>query len=276
MFICKSIQSPWPSLGGHAVMIVELFFIFIYSRCDDEHSNEHERKTQSGHSLLLVRLDWLALFKFSLFQMRLVITADYNEMAEWSARYIRKRINDFQPAPNRLFVLGLPTGSTPLGTYKKLIEMVKKNELSFKYVVTFNMDEYVGLRRVRNERSCPWRFSFCFLLRIIRKVTIRSCGIISSSISILIRTMFISSTGMPRIWSMNATSTNVPSEKQEESNCSSVGLDPMVISPSTNQVFDRKKRAQRRKRWSRLELSLTYACENTGSRYDHRQCAFLQ
>jgi hypothetical protein len=46
-----------------------------------------------------------------LFQMRLVITRDYAEMAEWSARYIRKRINDFQPGPDRLFVLGFPTGT---------------------------------------------------------------------------------------------------------------------------------------------------------------------
>lgn len=94
-----------------------------------------------------------------LFQMRLVITQDYHEMAEWSARYIRKRINDFQPGPDRLFVLGLPTGSTPLGTYKKLIEMVKNKELSFKYVVTFNMDEYVGLARVRQPQFTGTRFS---------------------------------------------------------------------------------------------------------------------
>ena len=42
--------------------------------------------------------------------MRLVITQDYDAMAEWSARYIRKRINDFKPSADRLFVLGLPTG----------------------------------------------------------------------------------------------------------------------------------------------------------------------
>lgn len=36
------------------------------------------------------------------------------------------------------------TGSTPLGCYKKLIEYHKNGDLSFKYVKTFNMDEYVG------------------------------------------------------------------------------------------------------------------------------------
>ena len=100
--------------------------------------------------------------------MRLVITKDYSEMAEWGARYIKKRINDFKPGPDRFFVLGLPTGksyylvyyllmfsslefllgSTPVATYKKLVEFVKAKELSFKYVITFNMDEYVGLPRV--------------------------------------------------------------------------------------------------------------------------------
>lgn len=35
-------------------------------------------------------------------------------------------------------------GSTPLGTYKKLIEFIQQGKLSFKYVKTFNMDEYVG------------------------------------------------------------------------------------------------------------------------------------
>jgi len=44
--------------------------------------------------------------------MRLVITKDYAEMAEWGARYIKKRINDFKPGPDRLFILGLPTGKS--------------------------------------------------------------------------------------------------------------------------------------------------------------------
>jgi len=36
-------------------------------------------------------------------------------------------------------------GSTPLGCYKKLIEYHKKGQISFQYVKTFNMDEYVGM-----------------------------------------------------------------------------------------------------------------------------------
>jgi len=56
-----------------------------------------------------------------------------------------ERINAFKPTVERPFVLGLPTGSTPLETYKHLIEMHKAGQISFKHVVTFNMDEYVGL-----------------------------------------------------------------------------------------------------------------------------------
>ncbi|PIF06074.1 MAG: glucosamine-6-phosphate deaminase [Draconibacterium sp.] len=77
--------------------------------------------------------------------MKLVIKKNYEEASNWTANYIAKRINAFAPAENRPFVLGLPTGSSPLGTYKKLIEMCAAGEVSFKNVVTFNMDEYVGL-----------------------------------------------------------------------------------------------------------------------------------
>lgn len=42
---------------------------------------------------------------------------------------------------------GLPTGSSPEGIYKRLVAFHKKGELSFKYVITFNMDEYVDLPR---------------------------------------------------------------------------------------------------------------------------------
>jgi glucosamine-6-phosphate deaminase len=56
-----------------------------------------------------------------------------------------KRITDFAPHVGKPFVLGLPTGSGPLGIYRNLIEFNKHEKLSFHDVVTFNMDEYVGL-----------------------------------------------------------------------------------------------------------------------------------
>ena len=41
--------------------------------------------------------------------------------------------------------LGLPTGSSPIGVYKRLVQAYKDGRISFKNVVTFNMDEYVNL-----------------------------------------------------------------------------------------------------------------------------------
>ncbi|EIW63687.1 uncharacterized protein TRAVEDRAFT_90460, partial [Trametes versicolor FP-101664 SS1] len=75
----------------------------------------------------------------------LIIRDDAASVGEYIGNYIAKRINDFKPTPEKPFVLGLPTGSSPIPTYKHLIKLVKDGKLSFKNVVTFNMDEYVGL-----------------------------------------------------------------------------------------------------------------------------------
>ncbi|XP_064482262.1 glucosamine-6-phosphate isomerase 2-like isoform X2 [Ornithodoros turicata] len=94
--------------------------------------------------------------------MRLVILDNDEEVADWAARYIRKRIHDFRPGPDKYFVLGLPTGGTPLGMYKKLVEFHKDRTVSFRYVKTFNMDEYVGLPRDHPEsyHSYMWNNFF--------------------------------------------------------------------------------------------------------------------
>ena len=75
--------------------------------------------------------------------MRVVIQEDYNKMCKWAADYIAAKINGHKEA--RPFVLGLPTGSSPIGVYQELIKKNKAGELSFANVVTFNMDEYLGL-----------------------------------------------------------------------------------------------------------------------------------
>jgi len=104
--------------------------------------------------------------------MRLIIAEDGNGAAQWVAAHVKRCILEFAPTAERPFVLGLPTGSSPVATYKVvihhfppislcsnyppppklLVDYVRKGELSFKHVVTFNMDEYVG--------TAPWP---CFL-----------------------------------------------------------------------------------------------------------------
>jgi len=77
--------------------------------------------------------------------MRLLIHKSYENVCRWTTGYIMKRIGDFKPSPEKPFVLGLPTGASPLGVYKKLIPICSEKWLSFSNVITFNMDEYLGL-----------------------------------------------------------------------------------------------------------------------------------
>jgi glucosamine-6-phosphate deaminase len=77
--------------------------------------------------------------------MRVIIEPDYKELSRWAAEYVAARINEAKPTAEKPFKLGCPTGSSPLGLYKHLIELNKAGKVSFQNVITFNMDEYVGL-----------------------------------------------------------------------------------------------------------------------------------
>ncbi|KAG5470739.1 hypothetical protein LSCM1_01988 [Leishmania martiniquensis] len=77
--------------------------------------------------------------------MRIVISETADQVADYVSKYVIKSINDFKPTLERPFVLGLPTGETPMRTYQKLIVAYREGRVSFKNVITFNMDEYVGL-----------------------------------------------------------------------------------------------------------------------------------
>lgn len=79
--------------------------------------------------------------------MRVIIEQDKAAMSKWAANHIIERIRSFAPTEDRPFVLGLPTGGTPLGTYAELIRRHKAGEVSFRHVITFNMDEYIGIPR---------------------------------------------------------------------------------------------------------------------------------
>lgn len=94
--------------------------------------------------------------------MRVIIESDYRSLSEWAANYVAQRINQFQPSSERPFVLGLPTGSSPLGMYKALIELNREGKVSFRNVVTFNMDEYVGLPESHPESYHSFMFNNFF------------------------------------------------------------------------------------------------------------------
>ncbi|MCL5769991.1 MAG: 6-phosphogluconolactonase, partial [Planctomycetes bacterium] len=72
--------------------------------------------------------------------MKIIIHSNYDEISRAAAAEVADALN---AKPNA--VLGLATGSTPLGLYKELIRMHKEEGLDFSRVTTFNLDEYVGL-----------------------------------------------------------------------------------------------------------------------------------
>ncbi len=72
--------------------------------------------------------------------MRIILAKDYEEMSQKAAHIIAGQII-MKPDS----VLGLATGSTPLGTYDSLVTMHREGLLSFREATSFNLDEYVGL-----------------------------------------------------------------------------------------------------------------------------------
>ncbi|PVU96474.1 hypothetical protein BB561_001149 [Smittium simulii] len=94
--------------------------------------------------------------------MRLVIRDDPVAAAFYTANYVKRRILEFAPTAEKPFVLGLPTGSSPINIYKYLVEFNKAGELSFEHVVTFNMDEYVGIPRDHPESYHTFMYNHLF------------------------------------------------------------------------------------------------------------------
>lgn len=79
--------------------------------------------------------------------MRVIIKSNKDEVGVWAGDYVARKINESNPTADKPFVLGLPTGSSPLGMYARLIELHKAGKVSFRHVITFNMDEYIGIPR---------------------------------------------------------------------------------------------------------------------------------
>lgn len=77
--------------------------------------------------------------------MRLIIQPNADQIAKWAANYVVSKINKANPTPEKPFKLALPTGSSPIKMYKELIRLNKAGLVSFQNVVTFNLDEYIGL-----------------------------------------------------------------------------------------------------------------------------------
>lgn len=93
---------------------------------------------------------------------RLIIRDNADQASKYIADYIIQRIKAFAPTPERPFVLGLPTGSSPEIVYRYLGQAFKAGEISFSNVVTFNMDEYVGIPRDHPESYHSFMYKHFF------------------------------------------------------------------------------------------------------------------
>lgn len=79
--------------------------------------------------------------------MEVIIKNSYEEVSAAAAQYLLNTVKNKPTA-----VLGLPTGSSPIGMYKIVVDEYKNNKVSFENVTTFNLDEYMGLDR-NNDQS---------------------------------------------------------------------------------------------------------------------------
>ena len=89
--------------------------------------------------------------------MRIVIKGKYEEVSKAAAASVADLIRS---KPD--IVLGLATGSTPLGLYKELIRLHREEGLDFSRVVTFNLDEYVGLTQDNPNSYCRFMYDNLF------------------------------------------------------------------------------------------------------------------
>ncbi len=108
--------------------------------------------------------------------MRLIIRDNAEQVSEYVATYIKEKINRFQPTSSKPFVLGkfcvkynkmqgLPTGSSPIGTYKKLIEFYKKGKDQKYYYSDIDKENSLSLMLLLS----IWYIISDFLLLILKK-----------------------------------------------------------------------------------------------------------
>ena len=86
--------------------------------------------------------------------MRLIIEPNYEQLSKWAANYVAAKIKKANPTAEKPFVLGLPTGSSPLGMYKNLIELNKQDV----HILRLNVD--MAEKVVPHERMIAFRMVF--------------------------------------------------------------------------------------------------------------------
>uniref|UniRef100_A0A5S6QMW2 Glucosamine-6-phosphate isomerase n=1 Tax=Trichuris muris TaxID=70415 RepID=A0A5S6QMW2_TRIMR len=104
--------------------------------------------------------------------MKVVILDTADEVCEFAAQYVKRKILEFQPGPERYFTIGLPSGGTVLGMYRRLVSLYRAGELSFEFVKTFNMDEYIGIPKTH-----PQSYHYYMYYNFFRYIDIQSANV---------------------------------------------------------------------------------------------------
>lgn len=105
--------------------------------------------------------------------MKIIVKENYEKMSTAAAEIVAQKIKE-----NTSIVLGLATGSTPLGLYKILAKMCQKGELDFSKVTTFNLDEYLGLddppslKASAGQRKNPQSYYFFMKKNLFSRINI--------------------------------------------------------------------------------------------------------
>lgn len=89
--------------------------------------------------------------------MKIIVCKDYNEVSQKAAALVIRAL-----VINPKLKLGLATGSSPIGLYKNLIDAYKKDIISFEDVITFNLDEYVGIDRLHPQSYYSFMYENLF------------------------------------------------------------------------------------------------------------------
>jgi glucosamine-6-phosphate deaminase len=99
--------------------------------------------------------------------MEVIITSNYDKICEEAAHVIQQ---EWQKKNN--IVLGLATGETPLGVYKKIIDMNQRDEIDFSSSIAFSLDEYLGL-----EKDHPQSFAYYMEMNFFKYINIKTKNI---------------------------------------------------------------------------------------------------
>tara|TARA_B100001059_G_scaffold84518_2_gene82549 strand:+ start:7238 stop:9157 length:1920 start_codon:yes stop_codon:yes gene_type:complete len=100
--------------------------------------------------------------KFEVSRFEKIHSVTFDNAKNASKLVAKEIVDSINLKKNKPFILGLATGSSPIGVYKELVEYYKKGKVSFKNVFTFNLDEYYQLKKSHPQSYCTFMYNHLF------------------------------------------------------------------------------------------------------------------